>query len=252
MAIGEVREGMTAMFSRANLSNDMLITSGFYPRAIKGKFAEAEGWSNLPDKEIEPLEMEAKMVFRDAEVATAETSWYVLAGQSGDNGYDRASLSPSKDLNHAFCTLSVGEWSPVINTRIKMQDGKMEEAFFRCKLIELSDDAEDFRLYISSVGAKTGWSNPAEIAAELQSQEGVTGIAGGIMGYALEWYDLNTFVEINEYYTQFLADCACALLGKHEWDLFFMHAHSPDYAYHMILTEVNPSIGMTQARKEAK
>jgi predicted AlkP superfamily phosphohydrolase/phosphomutase len=26
------------------------------------------------------------------------------------------------------------------------------------------------------------------------------------------------------------------LMTKHEWDLFFMHAHSPDWAYHMILT----------------
>ena len=251
LAIGEVRAGMTAMFSRANLCSDMLITSGFYPRGIKGKFAEAKGWSNLPKKEKEPLEMEAKMVFRDAEVAPAETSWYVLARQSGDNGYDRASLSPSKDFNDAFCTLSVGEWSPVINTSIKMQDGKMEEAFFRCKLVELSDDAEDLRLYISSVGAKTGWSNPPEIAAELQSQEGITGITGGIMGYALEWYDLNTFVEINEYYTQFLADCACALLGKHEWDLFFMHAHSPDYAYHMILTEMDPDLTKDEAVRKA-
>lgn len=251
LAIGEVRAGMTAMFSRANLCSDMLITSGFYPRGIKGKFAEAKGWSNLPKKEKEPLEMEAKMVFRDAEVAPAETSWYVLARQSGDNGYDRASLSPSKDFNDAFCTLSVGEWSPVINTSIKMQDGKMEEAFFRCKLVELSDDAEDLRLYISSVGAKTGWSNPPQIAAELESQEGITGITGGIMGYALEWYDLNTFVEINEYYTQFLADCACALLGKHEWDLFFMHAHSPDYAYHMILTEMDPDLTKDEAVRKA-
>ncbi|MEI6186099.1 MAG: alkaline phosphatase family protein [Dehalococcoidia bacterium] len=251
LAIGEVRAGMTAMFSRANLCSDMLITTGFYPRGIKGKFAEAKGWSNLPKKENEPLEMEAKMVFRDAEVAPAGTSWYVLARQSGDNGYDRASLSPSKDFKDAFCTLSVGEWSPVINTSIKMQDGKMEEAFFRCKLVELSDDAEDLRLYISSVGAKTGWSDPPQIAAELQSQEGVTGIAGGILGYALEWYDLNTFVEINEYYTQFLADCACALLGKHEWDLFFMHAHSPDYAYHMILTEMDPDLTKDAAVRKA-
>ena len=251
LAIGEVRAGMTAMFSRANLCSDMLITNGFYPRGIKGNFAEARGWKNLPKKENEPLEMEVKMVFRDAEAALAETSWYVLARQSGDNGYDRATLSPSRDFNDAFCTLSAGEWSPVINTKMKVPDGKQEEGFFRCKLVELSDDAEDFRLYISSVGAKTGWSNPPEIAAELQSQEGITGITGGIMGYALGWYDLNTFVEINEYYTQFLADCACALLSKHEWDLFFMHAHSPDYAYHMILTEMDPALTKDEAVRKA-
>jgi len=251
LAIGEVRAGMTAMFSRANLCSDMLITNGFYPRGIKGAFEEAKGWKNLPKTDGDLLELSAKMVFRDAEAAPAETSWYVLARQSGDNGYDRATLSPTRDFNDAFCTLSVGEWSHVINTGIKMQDGKKEEVFFRCKLVELSDDAEDLRLYISSVGAKTGWSNPPEIAAELQSQEGITGITGGIMGYALGWYDLNTFVEINEYYTQFLADCACTLLSRHEWDLFFMHAHSPDYAYHMILTEMDPDLTKDEAMRKA-
>jgi hypothetical protein len=60
------------------------------------------------------------------------------------------------------------------------------------------------------------------------------------VGYALEWYDLDTFIEINDLYTQYLADCACSLVSKREWDLFFMHAHSPDWAYHMILTGMDP------------
>ncbi len=251
LAIGEQRDGMPAMFSRARLSNDMLITTGFYPRGIKGKFAEARGWKNLPKKESEPLELEAKMEFRDAEVQPAPTTWYVLARQSGDKGYDRATLSPTKDINDAFCTLPVGAWSPVINVKFKMSAGQAEKGFFRCKLIELSDDAEDFRLYISSIGPTTGFSNPPEIMAELVSAEGINGNTGGILGYALEWYGLDTFVEINEYYTQYMADCACALLTGHAWDLFFMHAHSPDWAYHMILTDMDPDLNKDAAVRKA-
>jgi predicted AlkP superfamily phosphohydrolase/phosphomutase len=251
LALGEQRDGMPAMFSRARLSNDMLITTGFYPRGIKGEFGETKGWKNLPKKEKEPLEFEAKMEFRDAEVQPATTIWYVLARQSGDNGYDRATLSPTKDFNDAFCTLSVGEWSSVINTKLRMPDGKEEEGFFRCKLIELGDDAEDFRLYISSIGPTTGFSNPPEIMADLFSAEGINGNTGGIMGYALEWYDLNTFIEINELYTRYLADCAASLMTKHEWDLFFMHAHAPDWAYHMILTEMDPDLTKDQEKLKA-
>lgn len=251
LAIGEQRDGMPAMFSRARLSNDMLITTGFYPRAIKGKFAEARGWKNLPKGESDLLELEAKMEFRDAEVQPVPTTWYVLARQSGGKGYDRATLSPTKDFNDAFCTLPVGEWSPVINVKFKMSDGKVDEGFFRCKLIELTDDAEDIRLYISSIGPTTGFSNPPEIMAELVSAEGINGNTGGIIGYALEWYDLNTFIEINEFYTRYLADCACALLTKHEWDLFFMHAHAPDWVYHMILTEMDPDLNKDKDKLKA-
>jgi len=251
LALGEHRNDMPAMFNRARLSNDMLITTGFYPRGIKGKFSEAKGWKNLPKKESDPLELEAKMEFRDAEIPVAPTTWYVLARQSGDKGYDRAMLSPTRDFNDAFCTIPVGEWSPVIFIKLKMSGGKEEEGFFRCKLIELSDDAEDFRLYVSSIGPKTGLSNPPEIMSELVSAEGITGNSGGIMGYALEWYDLNTFVEINEFHSQYLADCACALLSKHEWDLFFMHAHSPDWAYHMILTEMDPDLNKDKDKLKA-
>jgi predicted AlkP superfamily phosphohydrolase/phosphomutase len=71
------------------------------------------------------------------------------------------------------------------------------------------------------------------------------------MGYALQWYDLDTFVEINEYYTQWLADAAATMLNNHEWDLFFMHAHSPDWSYHMILTDMNLDPKKEPARYKA-
>ena len=240
LSLGEYRDNNGGMASRNSICADMLITTGFYPRTMKSKFGEAKGWSNLPDKETDILEMEVKMDFRDAYEPLAPVNWYVLARQSGDNGYDRATLSPGRDLNEAFCTLAVGEWSHVITTRLKMADGKIVEGFFRCKLIELNDDAEDFRLYISTIGPREGLSNPPGAMADLVSAEGITGGTGGVLGYALEWFDLDTFVEINELYTRYLADCACSLMTKHEWDLFFMHAHSPDWMYHMILTAMDP------------
>ena len=242
LSVGENRDGLPGIGGNQHICNDMLITNGIYPQAIKGTFKPAAGWSNLPKKEIGLLELEAAMEFRDAAIIPAATRWYVLARQSSDNGYDRITLSPTRDYKDAFCTIAVGEWSPNITTSIKMSDGTTQEGFFRCKLIELSDDAEDFRLYISAIGAFSGWSNPLQIAAELQTQDGIIGHAGGILGYALEWYDLDTFIEINEYYTKYLADCVTTLLGKHDWDLFFMHAHSPDWAYHMILTEIDPAL----------
>jgi predicted AlkP superfamily phosphohydrolase/phosphomutase len=250
LSVGENRDGRHGMKGRFNLCNDQLITNGFYPEAIKGIFQPAKGWTNLPKKEKDPLEMEAVIKFRGAESAPAAATWFVLARQSGDDGYDRATLSPTRNFKDAFCTLAQGEWSDVITTTIAMQDGTQREAFFRCKLIELSDDAEAVRFYISAIGTTSGWSNPPEIAGELASKDGTIGHTGGILGFAVEWYDMDTFVEINEYYTQWLADAAATLMGKHEWDLFFMHAHSPDWAYHMILTAMDPALNKDEKRRK--
>jgi predicted AlkP superfamily phosphohydrolase/phosphomutase len=251
LSIGEDREGEPGMRLKAHLCTEQLIATGIYPNSIRGKFIPAKEWKNLPKKESDPLELEAVMTFQGARVRPAPVSWYVLARQSKDDGYDQITFSPTKDIKDAFCTLSVGEWSPRIVTKLKMPDNKAEEVFFRCKLIELSDDAEELRLYISSTGTTSGWSNPESVAAEIESKEGIIGHGGGVMGYMFEWFDLETFVEINELYTEFLADTAVSLLTKHEWDLFFMHAHSPDWSYHMILTDIDPEKTKDEAKRKA-
>lgn len=239
LSVGEWRDGVPAMDGHYSFCSELLISTGLFPHAIKGKFQPAEGWSNLPDKQGETLEMEARMVFNDAVKAPAETTWYVLARQTGKTGYDKVSLCPAKNFKDAFCTLSVGEWSPRINSSIKMQDGTQANVFFRCKLLELSPDGEELRLYISSLGTDTGLSSPAEIAKELYSENGVIGHKGGITGFRYEWYDLDMLIEVMELYTQWLSDAASTLVTNHEWDLFFMHAHAPDWAYHCIMNDMD-------------
>ncbi len=250
LSIGAHRDGLISLKLKATFCSDMIVTTGFYPQCIRGTFKPASDWRNLSGKEDEVLELEAFINFRDALVKPDKTSWYVLAQQSEGDGYDTITLSPDRNFKNAFCTLKVGQWSPKITARIRMKDGAEEEAFFRCKLIELSDDCENFRLYISAMGAVKGWSAPPEIADELQSEQGIVGHAGGIIGYVYEWYDLDTFTEINEFYTQWLTDATATLLSKHEWDLFFMHAHSPDWAYHVILTEMDLNLTKDEVKRQ--
>lgn len=251
LSVGENRDGVQGMGPKVSLCNDQMITTGIYPRAIKGVFKPASKWANLPEDKEDPLDMEAKINFRGAEVKPPEATWYILLQQSKGDGYDKLTLSTARDMKKALCTLSPGQWSPTITTNINMADGKQQEVFFRCKLIELSDDAENLRLYISPMGTTSGWSNPPEIASEIVSKEGILLAGGGILGYVVEWFDLDTFVEVNEFYTQWLADTASTLLSKHEWDAFFMHAHSPDWAYHVILTEMDPDLNKNEASRKA-
>jgi predicted AlkP superfamily phosphohydrolase/phosphomutase len=251
LSVSEMRDGITGMGAKSMLCADALITTGLYPSSIKGTFQPAKDWKNLPGSAKEPLSLSAKLKFAATLAKPAETVWHVLAYQSADDGYDKAVLSTSKDFKDALCTLSRGEWSPRITTKIKMSDGSDMEVFFRCKLVELSDDAEELRLYITSMGATKGWSQPPEIAGEIESADGIFAVGGGVLGYALEWFDLDTFVEIGGLYTKWLTDAATTLLTKHEWDLFFMHAHSPDWSYHMIMTDMDPNITKDATKREA-
>ena len=152
-------------------------------------------------------------------------------------------LSPSKNFDEAFCTLGPQTWSPKIVTPVNMADGTETEVFFRCKTIELSDDAEDFRLFLTGLGATSGWSSPPEIAAELNSDLGTLGRGAAMGPYTQGWIDGDTYIEVNEWYSRWLSDAATALMKNHEWDLFFMHSHPPDWVYHAVITameENNP------------
>ena len=248
LSVNENRDGMRGMGSKAALTHDLLLTTGVYPGAIRGEFVEAEDWGNVPDIGEDPMEMEAELSFPGTLKAMAPATWYVLVRNTGGNGYDQATLSPTKDFNDAFCTLAVGKWSPKVFTKMKLADGSESEAYFRCKLLELSDDAEDFRLFISSITETTGWSSP-EVAGQIVSEEGIFAPGGGIRGYRTGWHDIDTYLEINEMYSEWLADAATALMTKNEWDAFFMHGHSPDWMYHVLITDMDPNLTPDEATR---
>ena len=250
LAIGEFRDGLPALEAKMMLCHDQLISTGAYPRAIRGKFVPAQDWQNLVDAGPDPLEMTAPLAFTSALEPPAPTTWFVLLRQSNGQGYDTITLAPSKNFAEAFCTLKVGQWSSKIITTITMQDGSQREVFFRCKAVELSPEAEDFRLFISALCATTGWSNPPEIAKELVSAEGTFAPGGGVRGFAIDWYDTDTYVEINDQNAQWLADAATTLLTKHPWDLFFMHSHPPDWVYHVLMTDMDPALCPDEARRQ--
>lgn len=235
---GERRAHMPQLDSEFSVAGDQLITTDYYPNAFRGEFQDAVGWENVDDMGEDPLEMEVRLPFEDARVKPADTTWYVLARQSGDDVYDRITLSPSKNVNDAFCTLKAGEWSSKIVTHIKMPDGSDHEVFFRCKLLELSEDAEDFRLLIGAMIENEGWTSPPEIAGELVSEEGCIHAQGGMVMAMLDLIDLDTYVEMNDHLSTWMADSASTLMQNHEWDFFIMHSHPIDWMYHVAITNM--------------
>ena len=239
LSIGENRDGMEKLNSTQMLCADQLVTTGYFPLGIKVKLEEKKSWKNTGKAGADPLGAAFELTFPAAAEKPAPTTWYVLAAQ-GKDGYDRVSLSPDTDFNKAFFTISVGEWSKKVFTTIKMADGSEREVFFRAKLVELSEDAQDLRLLITSLCQTEGWANPLEICKEIASEEGIFGHGGGVLGVSIGWFDLETFSEIHELHDLYLGDTVTTLLTKHPWDLFYMHSHPIDWMYHIIMTDMDP------------
>jgi predicted AlkP superfamily phosphohydrolase/phosphomutase len=239
LTVNEYRNGHQGLDSHLPLGNDQFITTGYYPQATRVTFSDAEGWKNLPSGSEDPLAAKFDVQFYTASEQMAPLSWYVLVTQSAGDGYDSVTVSPTTDVKDAIFTLRLGEWSKKTYRKFKAQDGREIEAFFKAKLLQLSDDAEDFLLFISLFGPTEGWSNPPEIARELKSEEGILTFSAGLLGYTMGFYEMDTYAEIAELHDQWLGDVSTQLMTKYPWDFYCMHIHPIDWIYHSVLTEMD-------------
>ena len=249
LSVGEHRDGQLFLESTVSLCSNMIISTDFYPRGVRGSFQPAEKWANLTERGEEPLEMVAEMEFLEGHEKPAPVIWYVLARQSGGKGYDTITLSPARDMKKAFCTIKKGEWSPKVVTTLKMKNGSKKEGFFRCKLTALSDDASEFTMFVTSIIATGGWSYPAEAAARIDSPEGVPVFRGGMAELSIGSINMETYNEITEISDLWLGDAAVSLLKDGDWDLFYMHSHPPDWAYHALLNDMDPKTQPDEAKR---
>jgi len=248
LGFGEYRNGHTGLESSLLLGMDQIVSNGIYPHATRVQLEEAEGWSNLPAGSDEPLAAKFDVMFRQNIEKMAPLSWYVLVTQSAGKGYDRLTVSTTQNVNDALFTLAKGEWSKKVYYKFKTQDGREIEASFKAKLLQLTDDAEDFLLAISAFCPAEGWSNPPEVAREIKSEEGIFTFAAGLLGFTLGIYGMDTYYEFVQLHDQWLGDAATQLITKYPWDLFYMHIHTIDWVYHSILTEMDEN---TCAGKES-
>ncbi|MHB1134057.1 MAG: alkaline phosphatase family protein [Chloroflexota bacterium] len=233
-----------------SVCTSQLITTGFYPGAIRGTWQEAEGWQNVDELGEEPLEMAAALNFPAAVEEPAPTTWHVLARKSAGEGYDAITLAPSKDFAQAFATVKVGEWSPRVKTAIAMKNGAVREVYFRCKLVELSDDGEEFRLFLTSLSNPRWLASPPEVIDRIEASDALPVSYACMRDAILGRIDWDTWVECTEVYTQWLGDVAVSLLKDGDWDLFAMHSHPTDFGYHIMMTDLEPNTATDKAKSE--
>jgi len=135
--------------------------------------------------------------------------------------------------------LAPGEWSERIVHVFETKDGPREAAFM-LKLVELSPDGERFRLYATAQCALDHPCYPESVTAELRDIAGLPMPGACFRSVAAEWVDDVTAMEIQELQHVWYAEAVKALMGAHEWDLFFMHAHCPDWMHHAVMKYLDP------------
>lgn len=262
MTTGDYREGFWNLEFVERLGIDLLITNqDEYPRASQGEFTEAKGWQNLENPGEKPLELEAALTFTMSRLEPAPATWHVLAQQTAGNGYDQITLGPGKNINDAFCTLKVGEWSPKIFTTLPLKDGAEMKVFFKCKLLELTPDAEKIRLYVTSPNPMSKeyyqliCSNP-ELMMELEmslSDEALTSSSGGVIamsaGYATD-DNYQTYLELSSFLDNWMAEMTEKLLQAGEWDLFYTHSHPFDFTFHININDLDPALASSKETYE--
>jgi len=223
------------------LASESVVSSDFYPMGVQARFDDAKGWKNLPEEAEEPLAAVIPMVFKESMDPLENQTWYALAWESGDDGYDTFALCPERDYAKAFFTIKAGEWSEVVASQFTIKaDGRKEQGTFRCKLLELSDDAESFKLYVTGISGRVGFVSPPEAAAHLDLSKEVICNDMGLVAFIHGVIDMQTVVEVAQFHSDWLVSVATSMLAATpDWDLFYMHTHLVDWFYHGWLADMD-------------
>jgi len=229
----------TAMWDvRNDVSNSMLFATEEFPRAQVVEIVPAEGWANAPegaDREV-ALQVAGRNCLSPIEPQT----WHGLLIRDAAGAYTRLCIAPEKDCAQAFCTLSVGEWSDKLSATFSTENGP-KAALFRLKLLELKPNGKGLKLFLSPLCAIEGYHHPASVAAELAANVPEMPLCNfGIEELNLEWIDDATWSEVMWEAHRWLGNASAWLLAGKPWDLFAMHLHCPDWAYHGFATRIDP------------
>jgi predicted AlkP superfamily phosphohydrolase/phosphomutase len=222
---------------RVSLADDQLWTSGFKPAATDIDLVPAKGWQNMPQAK-RAIEAELPLEYRKAKDKVKDQTWHALVLDSQGKGFDRVLVCESKDAASPLADLKVGEWSDTLIREFQVASGP-KKAAFRCKLMDLSGDGERLDLYRTALCGLEGWDYPQGIAAELPLQ-GLPLPYPGYNAIKLGWIDVPTLNDIVELAHEWFAGVATHLLTHREWDLYYMHVHTTDWAYHVFANMIDP------------
>jgi predicted AlkP superfamily phosphohydrolase/phosphomutase len=227
---------------REYLAAESAISTETFAQGHKIIFDKARDWKNLPVGD-DFVDFTVQIEFRESVWPLSPQIWHGLAWaeSEGSDGINRFALSPEKDFGKSFFVLSVGEWSPPVEADFAVAgEGRSEKGVFRAKLMELTDDAETFTLYLSGISGRNGFVDPSDAAKCIDFSKVITANDIGLVSLIGEVIDPDTVIELAGYHSEWLTNTAVSLLKANpDWDLFYLHAHNIDWFYHAFLADMD-------------
>ncbi len=239
LAVNDFRIGLRYPYGKVtNLCHDIMLSTEAYPHATDISFKSASGWEGVAHS-AKALEATVQPELHEPMQKMEPVTWHLLIDSSTGGGYDTVVIARGKNEQGIYARLKVGEWSANIYDEYQTESGP-RKGVFRCKLLELSPDAKQFRLYVPGICSLQGWGYPESIENEIKCEDGLPMGRAGWEPYTWGWIDGKTLVETTEFYCNWLAYASQHLLKNKSWDMFFMHEHSIDWAYHVLFHNLDP------------
>ncbi|HOK56008.1 MAG TPA: alkaline phosphatase family protein [bacterium] len=246
LGINEYRLKGTAEWGiKCDLSADLCFTTEELPQSYLIEIKDIDGWKNLPDgKRFK--EAELKIEFRWSDYISKEKPWYALLIDSG-KGFDKVGIYRERN-GEPLTILEKGKWSEKIYTEIETDKGK-KRVVFKIKLLELTPDGKNVKIYFTPLCSLSGFGFPSGIEKEIENLEGLPMPCAFFTSYGFGWIDIETVSELIDLQNIYLGECANYLLKNKEWDLFFMHAHCPDHFYHAFINQIDKDKKVEEAER---
>ncbi len=231
----QTREGepLTGWRWLINLADHQCVTTEELPLADVVKVRPCNGWSIFPDNSIMETEVYVGKYNTLDKVEPIKLYLAIDPRQKTVSGF----LSKS-DKEPVF-RVSLGEWSNRASLAFKTDKGE-RKAYFKVKLLELSDDGKRLKLYFTTFCSLYGSTYPENIASELEEniKEGLP-IRAMEDAVSLGWVDYETYFGMLEMENKWLGEASYYLMKNHEWDIYYLHAHAPDHTYHLLLNKLD-------------
>jgi len=168
----------------------------------------------------------------------------------GNQGYDRIALYASRASTEPVLSLQIGQWTPWAKHAFQTDSGSVR-AGLRAKLLKLSPDAREVHLYLSEIYPLDEFVHPASLAPELVEQCGPFIIQCSrqqvVQGGAS---DIATYFQEQRYLANWWRDAAGHILSNHDWDLFMLKWHGPDWTNHFTTYMIDPRHPMYEKERE--
>ena len=213
------------------------------PHVTKIQPRSAKGWPKSPPG---ALEFEVTMEPGSASRYNEVNSLFALI-LKGDSGYDRVALYTSRGAAEPILSFQLGQWTQWAEHTFTA-DGAPVRAGLRGKLLILSPDASEVHLYLSEIYSLDDFAHPASLAPELVDRCGPFIIQCSrqqvVQGGAS---DIATYFEEQQYLAHWWRDAAGHILSSHDWDMFMLKWHGPDWTNHLTMYMIDPRHPMYEA-----